>query len=258
MAGIQSDPLSYVASLELPAPHVVEGLMAEAPAIGPTGEAAASSPAHVNNRAFISFADSIGPDARRDVIDSMLLAELVADQVSPRQADVEAWYGQFVEVLRQIGWPASQLNRVGYQARGDTVTVDQVALEVLGAALTGDQLAVVAAALTALKDLSKDDRPVVLFDRQTHDAHAGNFQVALAEETSGTPRLSLGAFDFHTEDTVEQILWFDFSTSRTTIFKATDSIELDMGVYDRVRDAVREKLGQNAEDYVAGLPKLHD
>ena len=249
MSDAESDRLQYLADLELPpAPAAVENLAPDN-----TVEEASASPAQVNDRSVISFVEGLDVAVKEDVMNSLLLGELAADHAAQDQADAAGWYGKFIEVLRAIGWTGTGWSLDRYDAQGDDFMIDKVVLDVLGALVTGPELAVVTATLNALRSLGKDDRPIVIFDTQSHDESHGHFQVGVVRESDGVPVLAAGAFSFDADQRVDHILWFHFRHASTRFYKATDSLELDRQVYSGVRDQVLDKLGDRAAKYVAAL-----
>ncbi|HXX75327.1 MAG TPA: hypothetical protein VEI50_09375, partial [Nitrospiraceae bacterium] len=77
--------------------------------------------------------------------------------------------------------------------------------------------------------------------------------IAAAQEVGGSVSMNIGAFYFDSKDDVTQFLWFKFSSSQIDVYKAAQTMTLNLQVYDKVRAAVLEKLGNLAQDYVNNI-----
>jgi hypothetical protein len=252
MSSVQTDHVEYVRGLVLPeAPTQPTGLEEFAPERADVE--AVEAPAQVNLRTLVSYVRGMSPALKVDVMNSLLLAQLAANHAAGGQENVTTWYDKFSEVTRNIGWTSTGFQRSSYEAGGDTFKIQQVVLDVLGPLLSGQALAIVTATLNALAALGDDDKRIVLFDTQTHDERYGLFEVAAASESDGVAVLEAGGFDFESHERVDRILWFDFSSTRTAFYKATDRMELNSQVYGAVREDIVAKLGDRAAKFVADL-----
>lgn len=202
-----------------------------------------SKGAYVNNGSLVTFVDGISAQHKKDVLNSTLLAQLAATKKYDRYKDTEAWYKFYIDTLEKIGWVAQSFSFSEYQVSGSTFTVDKVVLDVLKAIASENEMAVVQETLKALEALSDKDGKLVLFDSNSHHQGNGNFQIASARETDGDVAVNLGAFYFDSTQNSTKVLFFEFKSSDTKIFKGTESAVLNEEVYSQVRDKIVTKLG---------------
>lgn len=207
----------------------------------------------VDNGSLVSFLAGVDRQSQADVLNSMLLAQLAANKKFDREENTVGWYGFYHEVLENLGWVVQQFAFAKYDVAGSTATIDKVVLDLLAAVATEDGVAVAKSAIEALKALSADDNRLTLFQQSSHSAQNGNFQVANCSNTGGVLKMSLGAFYFSSTQVDTKILFFGWSTADTTIYQSGQSIILDRDVYGQVRQAVINKLGDNAKTFVNGL-----
>jgi len=208
---------------------------------------------YVDLGSLVSFVSGISPLNKQDVLNSTLLAQLAANKAHDRWSDTESWYKFYVNVLEKVGWVLSDFNFTEYHGASQSFTVDKVVLEILRAIASGSQEEVIQETIDALEALSDNDGKLVLFDSNSSDLTRGSFQIASAIEDDGEVAMSLGAFYFHSTQSATRFLWFEYKSSDTHLFKAAQNVNLNMQIYDRVRQSVIDKLGDAAVEFVDEL-----
>lgn len=213
-------------------------------------------PAAVDAGSQVSFVSNLQGQPRWDTLNSTLLAQLHADAATKltggRYGDPKGWYDSYTSVLGNVGWDIQSFEFTQYEASGESFEVDTAILEVLASIASEDEIAVVSATLGAVQANSLGEA-ATLWNAQTHSANQGNFQVGVASDSNGVTVMKLGVFYFTTSDTVTSILGFKFESSSTQFMKAAQVVNLDEEVYSQVRSTVLEKLGANAQKFVADL-----
>lgn len=155
--------------------------------------------------------------------------------------------------METVGWVIAGFKFTKFSAGGATFDVNEVIIKLLEAIGTGNDIAIAAETLEALKALSDDDGRVVLFNTESSSLDKGNFQIALAAESDDVVVLKVGAFYFSTSENVTRVLWFRFSGSSTSFYMGSQTINLNDEIYEQVRQSVIEKLGANAKTKVDGF-----
>lgn len=258
--------VSFINSLELPPAELVHvGRKATIPIMSmiaagvPTTDGVATAdPAKpsgfVNSGSLVSFVAGVSPQNQADVLNSTLLAQLAANKKFDREKNTTDWYAYYRNVLENVGWVVQAFQFDKYNVGGASVTVDKIVLDVLAAIATGNDLAVITTTLNAVKNLSKsNDNRIVLFDHASHGASNGNFQISSCAESGGQVAMKIGAFYFSSNQNVERFLWFNFSSSNSTIYKGAQDMTLNGKVFEQARTTVVTKLGDNAKNFVANL-----
>ncbi len=241
--------IAFVRELVLPAtPGDLAELAAE-----PATITEAEPAGYVDSGSLISFLPGVSLLHKQDTLNSTLLAQLAATAKFDREAQTVEWYKFYRTVLENVGWVIQSFDFTVYQASGSEFTADKVVLEILKAVATGNDLAIVAATMEALNSLDAGDGKVKLFETQSHGPRRGNFQVGVASENDGVLVLKIGTFYFEVNEDVLRILWFRFKSASTKFYKGSQVINLDDQIYQQVRQAVIEKLGDKAVTFVKNL-----
>ena len=108
----------------------------------------------------------------------MLLAQLAANKKFNREEQQVDWYSFYHNVLENVGWVAKDFKFVKYNSSNASFSMDKVAIELLAAIATDDELLVIKGTLDALKKLGEGSGIVEMFKTQSYKYKAGNFQVS--------------------------------------------------------------------------------
>ena len=210
--------------------------------------------AFVDSGSVVAFVSGVTGQNREDVLNSTLLAQMAADKKFSRETQVMDWYAFYQEVLGKVGWVTQGFNWEQYTSQKTSFTMDEAVLEIAAAALTGqEEIAVVTAALEAMKSLKGGDSRLKIFDHSASSDKAGNFQISVCTETNGAVAMKTMAFYYDAEQQSTTVLFFNFSSASTTLNQAVNAQTLDSQIYAQVRQAVITKLGDNAKNFVLNL-----
>lgn len=198
---------------------------------------------YVDAGALLAFPDTLAGQAKADILNSTLLAQLASDKKFDRQKDPSEWYKFYNSVLSNVGWVGlafSSFNQ--YKPAGETFTMDAAVKEVLSQGkLPTDILTKV---LTKLKATGDSDSAVTTFNQQSYDATKGaNFQVSVTAKDGDSVVLANGGFYFAYTKPVARFLFHEWSSKDVTLYYSVEMFELNDSVYSRVRQIVVDKLG---------------
>jgi hypothetical protein len=209
---------------------------------------------YVDAGSIVSFVAGVSPQSQRDALNSTLLAQLAANQKYNRETDTVNWYSFYKTVLENVGWVVQDFNFTKLSSSGANFSMDKAVLDLIAAiASGGDDIAAMQATLDALRALPTSDGRLVLFDSSSHSASRGNFQIGVASEWGGVLAMRIGAFYFSTTQNVTNVLWFNFSSSSTDMYKGGQGMSLNKQIYMQVRAAIVQKLGDKAQRFVKNL-----
>jgi len=242
-----------IAQLSLPAANQVHAARSYPPAFAAAPAPITKPEGFVEKGSLVSFVAGVSAQNRDDVLNSTLLAQLAADKQCDREADVMNWYKAYTTVLGKVGWTIEGANFSAYSSSSASFSMDKAVLEIAGAALTGDEAAVVAATMDALGKLPSTDGRLKLFDHSASNGKEGNFQICVCTETNGAVAMKTMAFWFTSDQSSTTVLFFNYSSASTTLKKSVQGATLNTAVYANVRNAVLDKLGQNAQQFVLDL-----
>jgi hypothetical protein len=208
----------------------------------------------VDGNIIASFVDGVTGMQKNDVLNACLLAQLAANARFARATKPVEWTNHYGTVLMNLAWVVPSLRFANLHTTAQRFTIDQVILKLVRSFLTGDEIAVLTDTMEAMKALETEDRRFRIFERNAKSQSTGNFQVdSVGTSADGTLSLKLGAYAFETNTTVTNVLWFSFSGNSTSLKTTKSTFVLNEAVYARIRDAIVEKLGNRALDYIGGL-----
>lgn len=208
----------------------------------------------MNDKSLVSFVSDVSEQRRQDVLHSVLLAQLAANKKFPNEEQIKDWYTEFVNVLNNIGWVMQSASFTPFTSEGTTVEVDKAIIALVSTAVGGAALVpIITATLKAIEDLGDDNGKIIAFEKNTHTATKGAFQIGIAKEENNTVALQLGTFLITSSDTIKQILFFKSSKTKTTLEFCSRIGTLDEGIYNTIRETVKTKLGIRAGEFIASI-----
>lgn len=246
-------PIAAINNLEIPSATEVQEMRNLPASPAAIAQDVQKPAAFVDGGSVVAFVADVSGQNRQDVLNSTLLAQLAADKQFNRETDVMDWYNYYSTVLGKVGWVAQGFNWQKYSSQEMSFTMDKAVLEIAAAALTGQEELVVAAALEAMKNLPEKDGRLTLFNHSASSDTEGNFQISVCTETNGAVAMKTMAFYYNADQQSTDVLFFNFSSSSTTLNQATVVQSLNSDVYAQVRNSVLTKLGQNAQNFVLDL-----
>jgi len=207
----------------------------------------------------MSFMKGIDPARRRAIADSVLLAQLVANQGVPDRERVDDWYEAYFDVLVNLGWIIENRGFSVHEASGRGVEAHEailaVAATLLGAAPAA--LAVVNATLEALKGLGQDNSWITLFNRDQQNAKAGRFQIALAQEDTGAGcTLSMMAFALTAQAKLVHIVFFKVILTEAKLRKLSTTLTIDPDILAELHPEIHARVAAFQKTYLRTLPPL--
>ena len=258
MSDKSKQALDFVRSVELPPEDkAFDRAIARArDDVGPMADdPEGNETASVVGGSLASFTANLTGQNRSDTKNATLFAQLAADAAFDRQSQPMEWYHQYVEVLSQIGWNRPGFNFSSYTSGGTTVQLDQAVLTILGGLATANEIAMVAATMEALKEMSDDSKQMTVWDSKSSDGSKGNFQILpCTREDNGDVAMILTGMQFTAHHSEKRFLWFSWSSDSIKIVQAAARFVLNEDIYKEVRKAIVERLGERATKYVAEIP----
>jgi hypothetical protein len=207
----------------------------------------------INNKSIVSFVAGISDQAKQDVLNSTLLAQLAANKQYPDAVNSAEWYKTYSSVLQNVGWVVEGSMFDEFNSGDSLFEMQNAVLGILGAALGSNYIEIIKKALEAVKSLSDSDNRIKMFERNTRVADKGIFQLAAADETNGTVALHMGGFMLTSKNTSTRILFFRTSKDETKLKSSAMKCTLDNNVYQKVRNQILDKLGNVTASYVAAI-----
>jgi len=256
MSATLASARAFVSNADLPAPRALLG--DDASTIDVAFDTATQQAAVVGSD-VVSFVTEITPEQRSDIVNSTLLAQLVAKKKHPLPADITgviAWYDTYFDVLSNIGFVIQDQGFAEYTENADTFEAHEAILEVARVALAGapGALALVIKTLESLKKMDADSPWITLFNRESRSANTARFQVTIAEQDAKEGLIiRLLAFGLQANAKITQVLFFRLKHNEATLHHHSGKISINPAVLAGVRDDVARKISAFTKDFVAGL-----
>lgn len=219
----------------------------------------AKNQAQVVGSALFSFAQGIDGTVREAISDSALLAQLVANKEIAFDQDPEGWFRAYLTVLGNVGWTAQDYGWSDYTATGTAAEVSEQILPVITAALapTAAALAIITAAVNALRAMEPSSPWFTIFSRETKKAKIGRFQIGLTEKGSDDQVfVSLIAFLIIANSNLTQLLFFKFREAGASFKANASKISVNRSSVIELGPAVRNKVRAYQLDYIGKLVDL--
>lgn len=206
----------------------------------------------MNFKGLQSFAAGLSKQRQEDVLNSLLLAQRAATKSFPNDDQITDWYKRYFEILDKLGWVFENKEFLVFNSKNNLFEIENALLEILGAALTGNHLAILLKTIQSLKSLGESDKRFLAFEQNTHSLQKGSFQLGLANEENNTLSISACAFILNTQKKITKILFFS-SDRDTTEFKYFQSkATLTDNIFAEAREIIKQKLG-DVSSFVADL-----
>ena len=130
------------------------------------------------------------------------------------------------------------------------MTCEKAVIDILAAIATGGQMAVVNATLAAMKNMSDRDGRLVLFERESHNLHQGNFQISNAKEDNGVVSMATAGVEFKSSQNITRVLFFSWESTSSELYYGSQNMTLNTDVYGRIRQDIINKLGDKATQFI--------
>lgn len=243
----------YIEKLELPDSEQLQELI-----VKPRGKSVLRNEdneesAVVNAGSLSSFTQNLTGQQKFDVQNSTLLAQLAATKKFDRYKQTEEWYKFYIKVLENIGWIMPSFAFDTYTSGSQTINIDKAVLDILSVIVGPSGLDLISRTMGALEALDEDSRPMQIWNANSNSGNDGVFQIYPVDVVNGDLVMILAGMGFSADKHVSNFLWFSWETTSINLKRYADKCILNEQVYAQVREAVVEKLGDNALDVVAGI-----
>jgi len=207
----------------------------------------------VDTGSMVSFTKALSGQDKEDVLNSTMLAQLHANKVCDRYRDTERWYKEYVNVLENIGWVIQAFDFNQFQTQQRTFKLSEICLDLIKA-LVGDDEQVMKDVIAVFTALSKSEDGLTLFNSKSFSSQGGNFQIIPCnKDKSGQIVAAYFGSYLDVQKTAKDYFFFTWRSQDIKFFYSKEMVTLDQEIYSNVRQAIKDKLGSHAQDYVHNL-----
>lgn len=211
-----------------------------------------SAAARVVAGSLTSFTSEVSGQQLYDVQNSTLLAQLAATYKFPDPKQIEDWYSFYAKVLEEVGWIKQSFRFDEYNSNQASFKLSEVSLELLSA-LLGEDEQLFKVVKGTLDSFAKSQEGLTLFSNNSRSQKSGRFQILPTTVTNGQLTTAFLGVHFEASQVSNDYFFFSYKSQDIHLYKTTQVFTLDEQVYEKVRQAVIDKLGPNASDFVHNL-----
>jgi hypothetical protein len=200
----------------------------------------------------VTLDDTLSEQHQRDVLESLLLAQLAASAKSDRHKDPTNWYKVYQQTLETMGWVIQTSTTMSrYLPQGTRFTISKVITDLFQRKVAEEDLSLVTKTLNAFK---RDPGGLAqfVFECPSHSGGIGNFQFGLATEEESAVNLQLGYFAFSSTTHVTRLAFEEFPTD-AKFQVGFVALTLNEQVYQGIRSAVSAKVASRFAGSTAQL-----
>ena len=215
---------------------------------------AAKDQATVVGADVLAFVQGVTAEGREAIVNSSLLAQMVAKKKVADRDDIEGFYRVYFDALTNLGWVIQQKDFAEFHQESQNFEAHQavlaVATTVLGGAPTA--LALVTSAINSLHSMDSSRPWITIFNRESQVARTGRFQISLvSQETQGQFLVSMLAFGMKAKSTITQVLFFKAKADQVTLRHDASKVTIAADVITGALPALRTKLASHVTSYVS-------
>ncbi|MFS8975887.1 hypothetical protein PO002_15490 [Cupriavidus necator] len=198
---------------------------------------------------LVSLATNAPEQARQDLLNSNLLAQLAADKRCSRFGQSADWYKFYGDTLSNLAWQVTSMAFTRYMPPGLQFNPREIILAEMSRMVSPENVPLVRNAIDATNSLPTDARPRMVLDQFSCTDHELNLQVCFAK---GASAIDIVCLVFATEALIENPLTQEFEVSalKSDIRIARLSGAINERVYPMIRQSVIDKLGAKREAYI--------
>jgi hypothetical protein len=220
------------------------------PLVDPNKDGGSVTPDNIN----VYFA-GVSQQNREDVDASKLLMQNAANKLFPNDDQLVDWYKYYTNGLSKIGWVLQAKQMQSYTIKKVGLTMDAVALDVLQG-LIGNKAALFAELAGKAVDIVKGNEQLIrIYDSNVKVGKQTKFDIApVWQDNDGYAQMILNCTSVDVRESTRGILWWKSTHQSTTVESGAVQTYLNPRVYEQLRAAVLQKLGQGGKDFIAQLP----
>jgi hypothetical protein len=246
--------LEFISGAALPAPPSGTNVLR-------AGDAPSDAAAHlaaVVGSSILTFEESVPTARRAAVLNSGLLAQLVANREVPGQADVDKWYDSYFSTLSELGFATQERSFTQVRSADSDFSAHSAILAVAAAFLgeTTSAYVLFVKALSALRQMDPDSEWIRIFRRETRSEKTAKIQMGAVTGAGGDLVVSSMAFELNSNTDITQILFFKSKQANVTFRESHGKTSIDAAILDAIQPALQKKLLSRAANFIFGLPDL--
>lgn len=210
-----------------------------------------------NNQSMIIYDPNLAGEDVEVCQNSILLAQMHADNMARMKENTDKWYDEFLKICRGCGFVSHGLKFSYYKSEEATFKLDATAVKILANLMSGNKAAAIQSALDKLKEFAeKGDLAVNMFGKSEQDTKEANFMMGYVEPHAQGPVVNISAFSMTATKTIRDIffsLW-KMRAQDLKVYTASDSMQMNLDHYKkRAKKLVEDKLYEETYNRLATI-----
>jgi hypothetical protein len=200
---------------------------------------------------IVGFDPSMTKRSKRIVKNTYMYADLKALLAFPGENQKEQRYNSFTTSMRAMGWTFFSSPFSRYTSSSKTLTMDNVALDLIHTVVAGAVGGVAGKALlgkaadAALKALKTEPEALKLFEDNAKKASGGNFAMTTCkQDDDGDITMAAAAIQYSCAARPTKVLFWEWATSEVEIWNGASVMTMDEEDYLLVEDLVVKTLSE--------------
>lgn len=200
---------------------------------------------------LIVFDNAVSQQHRSDVQQTLLLGQLAATAKVDRHREPLEWHRTLQATLEQVGWVVGSSSRfTRYQSQVRSYSFADMVQETFKGRGTPQEMSVLRSVLGSLRDMRTATFTTCAWECPSHSGGLANVQVALCTERDQSVQLNALRMILESARPVARLAAETFGAQdRWTHSQAV--MTLNEAAYGRLREAVRQKLGERVKYLVS-------
>lgn len=189
---------------------------------------------------------------RNDVLTSVLLAQLAAENRYPKKDSSLTWANLFNKVLSTIGWNISRSEISVIESIGRS-TLDQIISNLAQRFLGRHTSTAIKKSLDRFYEMDITDKRVVSFEKNSYSDNDFRFQVGVATNDEGRVNLKFMTFILSSNNKIERPLLSKSYQHRNMLSVEFTEATLNSQNFEGIRESIAKKLGDSVTKYITDI-----
>lgn len=200
----------------------------------------------VDDGSLVVFLSGVSAQNKKDVLHSVLIAQLAASAKHNRHTQRDQWYRKYVEVLQNVGWVTQSFG--GFSAWDqplDSPLVEALPKILYGVA-TETEVKALQQAVGKLETLDPNDERAIIF-ASSYKGSGGCFQLAVcSQDRDDCVTMTFCSVHFDVKAGETKLLFWRWQPSYSVLVhsRAPQKMTLVYSTYSQARQSVITKLGK--------------
>jgi hypothetical protein len=204
--------------------------------------------------AIIGFTDNLDEDKKQAAADSIHFAERYATSQFNKNVHPVQWHAHYATAMRHCGWTMTSSKYQELTTSQTSLTMDAIVLNIIQAVAGRNAPAMLQLLGGVFGRLQSDEKLVSLFDKNSQKGADKDFRIVpCIQSASGTAITAFLAVDCSLSSRQGGAWFWKWKVSRLRMKRVATMVELNMGLHDRNRDMIYQKLDKSSEDFFNGV-----